>query len=106
MTFGDIEFLKEVGIDPRSLGSLPTSPPPPETPILKLAEEDSRPLREPVAWEHEPEPEFIVPKTLPEYLARFPTGIREAVGEVVREMNGVSLPELRCRLARRFSHSG
>ena len=96
MTPGDIEFLKAVGIDPRSLGdplpSPPPSPPPSEVPILKLAEGDSRWLQDlRVAWEHEPEPEFVPPKTLHEYLTRFPTGIREAVGEVANEL-GIALP--------------
>ena len=89
MTLGDFQFMKEIGIEPSGLddpfpGSLPP-PPPPKLPIPKLAEEDSRWLEDlRVAWEHEVEPDFVPPKTLPEYLARFPTGIREAVGEVAR----------------------
>jgi hypothetical protein len=42
-------------------------------------------------WEHEPEPGFIPPKTLPEYLARYPTGIREAVEAAASEL-GLALP--------------
>jgi hypothetical protein len=91
MTFSDTQFLKAIGIDPCSLGapspSPHTPPPPAEAPVPKLAEEDSRWLHDlRVAWEHEPEPEFIVPKTLPEYLGRYPTGIREAVGVVAKEL--------------------
>jgi len=77
MTREDIQFLKAVGIDPCSLGDpLPGSlppPPPTEAPIPKLAEEDSRWLQDlRVAWEHEPEPDFMPPKTFREYLARYP----------------------------------
>ena len=96
MTPGDIEFLKAMGIDPRSLGEpLPdsvTPPPPSEVPTLKLAEEDSRWLHDlRVAWEDDPEADFVPPETLPEYLARYPNGIREAVGEVADEL-GLALP--------------
>jgi hypothetical protein len=97
MTFGDIDFLKAVGIEPCSLGDpspgcLPP-PPVPEAPIPKLTEEDSRWLQDlRVAWEVEPEPEFMPPKTLHEYFARCPTGIRDAVGEVAKEM-GLDLPD-------------
>jgi hypothetical protein len=86
MTYDDRKFMKEVGIDPRSLGDpfpspLP-SPPPSEAPIPNLTEEDARWLLNfGVMWD-EPEPAFIPPKTLPEYLVRYPTGIREA-GEAV-----------------------
>ena len=44
-----------------------------------------------VMWEQEPEPEFIPPPTLPEYLGRYPHGVREAVGEVADEL-GLALP--------------
>ncbi len=77
MTHVDTEFLKGVGIDPRSVGDpfpgpLP-SPTPSEVPIPKLTEEDARWLRDlRVSWEHEPEPEFIPPKTLQEYLGPLP----------------------------------
>jgi hypothetical protein len=96
MTFGDIQFLKAAGIEPSSLGDpFPTSLPPPmptETIIPKLAEEDSRWLQNlAVMWEQGPEPGFVPPKTLPEYLARNPTGIRQAVGEVADEL-GIALP--------------
>jgi hypothetical protein len=91
MTDGDLQFMKDVGIEPSGLDDpFPTSlppPPPAEAPIPKLTEEDSRWLQDlRVAWEHEPEPEFVPPKTLREYLTRFPNGIREAVGEVAWEM--------------------
>jgi hypothetical protein len=97
MTNGDLQFMKKMGIEPSGLDDLfprPLSPPqPPEVPIPKLTEKDAcwlQNLR--VAWEHEPEPEFIPPKTLPEYLGRFPTGIRQAVGEVAKEM-GLAVPD-------------
>ena len=91
MTDGDFRFLRELGIEPSGLDDPFPRPLPPqlpsEAPIPKLAEQDSRWLRDlRVAWEPEPQPEFVPPKTLPEYLARFPTGIREAVGEVAEEM--------------------
>jgi len=97
MTCGDIEFLKAIGIDPCCLDDPSpdplTSPPPAEAPVPKLAEEDSHWLHDlRVAWEQEPEPEFIVPKTLPEYLGRYPTGIREAVGVVAKEL-GLAMPD-------------
>jgi hypothetical protein len=91
MTNGDLQFLKEMRIEPSGLddpfpGPLPP-PPPAEAPIPKLTEEESRWLQDlRVAWENGPEPEFIPPKTLREYLTRFPNGIREAVGEVAWEM--------------------
>lgn len=97
MTLGDIQFLKAMGIDPRSLGdpspsSLP-SPPPTEVPIPKLAEEDSRWLLNlGVMWDDEVEPEFVPPRTLGEYLGRFPTAIRETVEAVAKEL-GLALPD-------------
>jgi len=91
MTEWDIQFLKKMGIDPCSLGDpspdpLP-SPPTVKASVPKLAEGDSRWLQElRVSWENEPEPYSVPPKTLPEYLSRYPTGIRAAVGEVAKEM--------------------
>lgn len=97
MTPGDIQFLKVAGVEPSILDDLspsPVPPPPPaEAPTPKLADKDSRWLQElRVSWENGPEPEFIPPKTLPEYLGRFPTGIRQAVGEVADEL-GLALPD-------------
>lgn len=97
MSLGDFQFMKEIGIEPFGLHdplpSPPPSPPPSEVPILKLAERDSRWLQDlRVAWEHEPVPEFIPPKTMHEYLTRFPTGINEATRAVAKEL-GISLPD-------------
>jgi hypothetical protein len=92
MTDGDIQFLKKMGIDPRSLGDpfpnpLPSSPPS-EAPIPKLTEEDARWLINlGVTWELETEPEFIPPKTLPEYLVRYPNGVREATEEAAKSLD-------------------
>jgi hypothetical protein len=91
MTDGDIQFLKSAGIEPSGLEDpFPTSlttPPPAETPTPKLTEEDASWLQNlRVTWEHEPEPEFIPPKTLREYLGRFPNGINEATRAVANEM--------------------
>ena len=59
--------------------------PPAIAPVPKLAAKDSRWLQNlPVAWKQEPEPEFVPPKTLPEYLARFPNGIRAAASVLAR----------------------
>jgi len=97
MTHGDIEFLKAVGIDPPGFGepsSDPLSPPSPAgMPFPMLTAEDARWLLIlGVTWGHGVEPEFIPPKTLQEYLTRYPTGIREAVGEVADEL-GIALPD-------------
>jgi hypothetical protein len=83
MTPENMQFLREVGIDPSSLDDpspSPLPPPPPsEAPIPKLAEKDARWLQNlGVVWS-ESEPEFIPPGTLVEYLKRYPNGIREAV---------------------------
>lgn len=97
MTSGDFQFMKEIGIEPSGSDDpspIPLPPlPPPEAPIPKLTEEDARWLQDlTVAWEQDPEPGFIPPKTLREYLVRFPQGVREAVGEVAKEL-GVALPD-------------
>jgi hypothetical protein len=91
MTHDDIQFLKVVGIDPSCLGDPLAGPftplPPAEPPVPKLPEDDSRWLRNlRVVWEHETEPEFEPPKTLSEYLDRFPHGISEATLAVANEM--------------------
>jgi len=97
MTVGDMQFLREVGIDTRNLGDpspSPLTPPPPtEAPVPALTAEDARWLQNlRVAWVHEPEPDFIVPKTLWEYLGRFPNSVREAVGEVATELE-LAMPD-------------
>jgi hypothetical protein len=97
MTISDVQFLKEMGIDPRSLDDpfpspLPSPPAPDEAPIPKLAEKDSRWLQDlRVTWEQDPEPGFVPPKTLQEYLTKHPTGINEATRAVAKEM-GIALP--------------
>jgi len=96
LTFGDIKFLKEVGIEPRVLDDpfpRPLPPPLPPGPVIPaLTKQDARGLLSlGVAWEHEPEPDFIPPRTLREYLTRCPTGIREAMGEAAKEL-GIALP--------------
>ena len=97
VTPGDFQFMKEIGIEPSGLDDpfpcpLPP-PPPPEATIPKLTEEDPRWLLNlGLMLEHEVKPKFVPPKTLREYLARYPTGIREAVGEVAKEL-GLALPD-------------
>jgi hypothetical protein len=96
MTYDDITFLRQLGIDHRSLGdpspgSLPAQSPA-EGPVPALTAEDARWLLNlGVTWEHGVEPEFIPPRCLEEYLSRHPDGIREAVGEVAADM-GLALP--------------
>jgi hypothetical protein len=58
-----------------------------------LAEEDSLWLRNlRVAWEHEPEPDFVPPASLSQYLLRYPNGVREATEKAVNQM-GIVLPD-------------
>ena len=45
-----------------------------------------------VRWEREPEPDFIPPRSLREYLARYPNGIRETVREAAKELEA-DLPD-------------
>jgi hypothetical protein len=91
VTNGDIKFLRELGIEPSSLddpspSSLPP-PLPPEALIHKLMEKDACWLQNlGVMWEQEPEPDFIPPKSLREYLARYPNGITEAVRKAARRL--------------------
>jgi len=94
MTSGDFQFMKEMGIalchldDPFPI-SLPL-PPVPKIPTL--SEKDACWLQNlGVMWEQDPEPEFDPPKALRDYLGRFPSGIRTAVGEVATEME-LALP--------------
>jgi hypothetical protein len=97
MTDGDIKFLREMGIEPCTLydpspSSLPP-PLPPEALIHKLMEKDACWLQNlGVMWEQEPEPDFIPPKSLREYLARYPNGITEAVGKAAKELEA-DLPD-------------
>ena len=91
MTYGDGQFLREMGIDPCLLDDpfpRPLPPPlPPESLIPSLTEKDACwILNLGVTWEHEPEPDFMPPKSLWEYLARYPNGIREAVREAAKEL--------------------
>jgi hypothetical protein len=90
MTLGDIQFLKAVGIVPCDLGCPlpPAQPPTPpaEAPIHHFTENDARWLQNLGVICDEPEPEFVPPKTLPEYLARFPHGIRDATEAVAMEL--------------------
>jgi hypothetical protein len=61
----------------------PPSPPPPcEAPIPEFTEKDACWLQNlGVMWEQDPEPGFVPPGTLGEYLTRYPNGIRQAVRE-------------------------
>jgi hypothetical protein len=92
VTNGDIKFLRELGIEPSSLddaspSSLPP-PLPPEALIHKLMEKDACWLQNlGVRWEEDPEPGFIPPKSLREYLTRFPNGIREATEEAAKSLD-------------------
>ena len=76
MTNGDFRFMKEIGIEPSSPDDpfpRPLSPLlPPDAPLPRVTEEDARWLQNlGVTWEQDPEPGFDLPKTLPEYLARY-----------------------------------
>lgn len=91
MTLGDMQFLKELGIVPCAIeGSSPRPLPPPlptEAPSPELTEEDARWLQNlGVTWDEDPEPVFVPPMTLKEYLLRYPNGIRQAVEVVAKEM--------------------
>ncbi len=91
MSHSDGQFMKEMGIEPCHLDDpvpRPLPPPLPPGPVIpKLTEKDACWLLNlGVMWEREPEPDFMPPKSLREYLARYPNGIREAVGEVAKEL--------------------
>jgi len=91
MTYGDRKFMMEVGIEPCTLDDRfprPLPPPLPPGPVIpSLTEKDACWLLNlGVRWEREPEPDFIPPKSLREYLARYPNGIREAVREAAKEL--------------------
>ena len=97
MTYGDGQFLREMGIDPCLLADpfpRPLPPPIPPGPVIpSLTEKDACWLLNlGVMWEQEPEPDFIPPKCLREYLSGYPNGIREAVGEAVKSLE-VSLSD-------------
>jgi len=68
MTDRDEQFLKQVGIEPCQLDDPPPNSPP----------------------EQEPEQGFVLPKSLWEYLVRFPNGIREATENAAMELGLVS----------------
>ncbi len=95
MTYGDGQFLREMGIEPCLLDDPFPRPLPPRLPpgplIPSLTEKDARWLLNlGVMWEREPEPDFISPTSLREYLVRYPNGIREAV-EVAAKRLGLDL---------------
>jgi hypothetical protein len=97
MTYGDRKFMMEVGIEPCTLDDPfphPLPPPlPPGPPIPHLTENDACWLLNlGVMWEREPEPDFIPPKSLGEYLARYPNGIRAATERAAKEL-GIALPD-------------
>jgi hypothetical protein len=91
LTYGDGQFLRETGIDPCLLDDpfpRPLPPPlPPESLIPSLTGKDACWLLNlGVMWEQEPEPDFIPPKSLREYLVQYLTSIRKAVGYVALEL--------------------
>jgi hypothetical protein len=84
MTNGDKRFMTEVGIEPCTLddpfpGSLPPSLPPGPV-IPALSEKDARWLLNLVVMrEPEPEPGFVPPKSVREYLNPHPPGSPRSV---------------------------
>jgi hypothetical protein len=91
MTYGDRKFMMEVGIEPCTLDDpfpRPLAPRLPPGPVIpSLTEKDACWLLSlGVRWEREPEPDFIPPRSLREYLSGHPNGIRDAVGDVAKEM--------------------
>jgi hypothetical protein len=91
MTYGDGQFLRELGIDPCLLDDpfpRPLPPPlPPESLIPSLTEKDACwILNLGITWEHEPELGFVPPKSLREYLVRYPNCIREATERAAKEL--------------------
>jgi len=94
MTYGDRKFMMEVGIEPCTLydpfpGSLP--PPLPPGPVIPYPTEKDACwlLNLGVLWEQEPEPGFEPPKSVREYLARYPNGMREAVEAAARSLSEI-----------------
>ncbi len=81
----DVSSVARTALWPRQ--EPPPSRLPPGPLIPSLTEKDARWLLNlGVMWEREPEPDFMPPKSLREYLVRYPKGIREAVGEVAKEL--------------------
>jgi len=95
MTDGDREFMKGMGIEPCDLHDPLTDRHTPRRcsapAIPSLPGRDARRLLDlRIRCEREPEPDFVLPHTLSEYLTRYPNGIREAVEASAKEM-GISL---------------
>jgi hypothetical protein len=91
MTNRDFQFMKEMGIEPSGLDDpflRPLQPPPsPEAPMPNLTEDDARWLQNlGVPWEQDPELGFVPPKSLREYLVRYPNCIREATERAAKEL--------------------
>lgn len=87
MSDADILFMKQVGNEPCD----PTAP---EAQTPSLPEKAAHPLANlMVMREQEPEsePGFELPKTLPEYIARYPDGILEATKLAARELRLVPM---------------
>jgi hypothetical protein len=96
MTYGDRKFMMEVGIEPCTLDDRfprPLPPPLPPGPVIpSLTEKDACWLQNlGVMREQDPEPGFKPPKSLREYLARYPSGIREATEEAAKSLD-LNLP--------------
>ena len=90
MTSNDTKFMKEIGIEPCDLDK-PFQPSLrlhlPEVLTPTLADKDFLWLLNlGVIWGPDPTPEFVPPENLREYLDRYPSGIRNAVEEVAREL--------------------
>jgi len=93
MGLDDSGFLLKVGIAPCVLedphpGPVPVAPP--ET--MPLIDEDHAWLADlKVVWDEDPEPGFVLPQTLGEYLTRYPDEIREAVDEADKDIGFATL---------------
>jgi hypothetical protein len=90
MTSKDTKFMKEIGIEPCDLDK-PFQPllplPERESLIPHLAESDvAFLLKYGVVWGSDPEKGFVPPHNLREYLSRYPSGIKNGVEDVAREM--------------------
>lgn len=87
MTDGDRQFMKALGIEPCDLHDPLThrhTPPLCSAPAIpSLTERDARFLQNlRIRWEREPEPGFVLPNTLSEYLTRYPNGIKGGCGGI------------------------